>query len=138
MQFRPSFTQQNVIRNKFQAQAIPLKIETLFKIEISHLKITHMWRRWDTLQNFFLAFIDKLEKQIIIKKTVEWVNKKKQNNFNIYVLFKKEKKNTELQSETGRIFCHLGHFLPFQPQENLENQNFKIEKNIKRYYTFTH
>ena len=33
-------------------------------------KITHI-RRWGTPQNFFLAFIDKLEKQIIIKKTVE-------------------------------------------------------------------
>ena len=30
-----------------------------------------MWRRWGTPQNFFLAFIDELEKQIIIKKTVE-------------------------------------------------------------------
>ena len=34
-------------------------------------KITHMSRRWGTPQNFFLAFIDELEKQIIIKKTVE-------------------------------------------------------------------
>ena len=34
-------------------------------------KITHMWRRWGTLQNFFFAFIDELEKQIIITKTVE-------------------------------------------------------------------
>ena len=30
-----------------------------------------MWSRWGTPQNFFLAFIDELEKQIIIKKTVE-------------------------------------------------------------------
>ena len=30
-----------------------------------------MWRRWGTPQNFFLAFIDELEKQIISKKTVE-------------------------------------------------------------------
>ena len=34
-------------------------------------KITHMWRRWGTPQNFFLACIDELEKQIILKKTVE-------------------------------------------------------------------
>ena len=33
-------------------------------------KITYMWRRWGTSQKFFLAFIDKLEKQII-KKTAE-------------------------------------------------------------------
>ena len=31
----------------------------------------------------------------------------------------------------------MGHFLPFQPPENPENQNFKIEKNTWRYYNFT-
>ena len=36
------------------------------------------------------------------------------------------------------IFVILGHFLPFQPPDNLENQNFKIEKNTWRYYHFTH
>ena len=30
-----------------------------------------MWRMWDTPQNFCLAFIDKLEKQLFIKNTVE-------------------------------------------------------------------
>ena len=34
------------------------------------------------------------------------------------------------------IFVILGHFLPFQPLDNLENQN--IEKNTWRYYHFTH
>ena len=33
-----------------------------------------MWRRWDTPQNFFLAFIDELENQIIIKKLLKWAN----------------------------------------------------------------
>ena len=59
-------------------------------------KFTHMLRRWGTPQNFFLTFIDKLEKQIIIKKTVE-LGQKKQNNFNIYnIAFLKKyiKKNT--------------------------------------------
>ena len=36
------------------------------------------------------------------------------------------------------FFVILGHFLPFQPPDNLENQNFKIEKNTWRYYHFTH
>ena len=54
-------------------------VRNLFRLK----KITHMWRRWGTPQNFFLAFIDELEKQIIIKKTVE-VGQQKQNNFNIY------------------------------------------------------
>ena len=33
--------------------------------------------------HFFLAFIDDLEKQIIIEKLLKWANKR-QNNFNIY------------------------------------------------------
>ena len=35
------------------------------------------------------------------------------------------------------IFDNLGHFLPFQPLKNLENQNFNTEKNTWRYYHFT-
>ena len=35
------------------------------------------------------------------------------------------------------IFVILGHFLPFQPLDNLENQNFDIKKNTWR-YRFTH
>ena len=59
-------------------------------------KITHMSRRWGKPQNLFLAFIDELEKQIIITKTVE-VGQQKNNNFHIYnVAFLKKKitKNT--------------------------------------------
>ena len=36
------------------------------------------------------------------------------------------------------IFVILGDSLPFLPPDNLENQNFEIEKNILRYYHFTH
>ena len=36
------------------------------------------------------------------------------------------------------FFVILGHLLPFQPSDNPENQNFKIEKTTKRYYHFTH
>ena len=38
----------------------------------------------------------------------------------------------------AEFFVILGHFLPFQPPDNLENQNFKIKKNTWRYYHFTH
>ena len=37
-----------------------------------------------------------------------------------------------------QIFVILDHFMPFQPPENLEKQNFKIEKKTWRYYHFTH
>ena len=57
-------------------------------------KITHMWRRWHTPQNFFLVFIDELEKQLFIKK---------HKIFNIYniVIFLKNKKMP------GNITVHL-------------------------------
>ena len=58
-------------------------IAVLSTVSVSRKKITHMWERWGTPQNFFLTFINELEKQIIIKKLLKWANKK-QNNFNIY------------------------------------------------------
>ena len=36
------------------------------------------------------------------------------------------------------IFVILGSFLSFHPPDNAENQNFKIVKNIWRYYHLTH
>ena len=45
---------------------------------------THVKRRWGTPQNFFLAFMAELEKQIFINigPLLKWANKK-QNKFNI-------------------------------------------------------
>ena len=37
----------------------------------------------------------------------------------------------EIQGATDKKFCHFGAFLPFQPPDNLENQNFKIENFFK-------
>ena len=42
-----------------------------------------MWRSWGTPQNFCLAFIDELEKQLFIKKLLKWANNKCKN-FDIY------------------------------------------------------
>ena len=53
---------------------------------------------------FFLAFIDELEKQIFIKKLLKWANEK-QNNFNIYnvAFFKKIKeKHLEISLSKSR------------------------------------
>ena len=36
------------------------------------------------------------------------------------------------------ILVILGHYLPFQPLDNLENQNFIIKKNTWRYYHLIH
>ena len=45
----------------------------------------------------------------------------------------------EIWSETGRIFLSFwAIFLPFQPPDNLENQNFEIEKKTSRYIIILH
>ena len=110
-----------------------------------------MWRRWGKPQNFFLVFIDELEKQIIIKKLLKWANKK-QNNFNIYnVVFFKEKikKNTcryHYQNPDDMIYSSwdieqnimklviLGHFLPFYPHKTPKIEILKNEKICWRYH----
>ena len=125
----------------------------LSTVSVSRKKIRHMWGRWGTPQNLFLEFIDKLEKQIIIKKLLKWANKK-QNNLNIYhAVFKKnknkkikkEKKNTcryhylnlddmtysswDIKQNILKLLI-LGHFLPFYPDKTPKNQNFKKWKNL--------
>ena len=61
-------------------------------------KITHMWRRWDTTQNFFLAYTaDELEKQIFIKKNCWCGPIKKQNKFRKYNVALKKNKGKHLE-----------------------------------------
>ena len=104
-----------------------------FRIQEKHpicLKTTHVWRRWGTPQNLFLAFIDELEKLVIVEKTVE-VGRLKASTFNIYnvAFFKNNiKKNTcryHYQNLNDMIYSSwdkeqnklklviLGHVLPF-------------------------
>ena len=92
-----------------------------------------MWTRWGTYQNFFLAFLDELEKQIFTKKTVE----KKKTNLK---LFKKIKKNRwiyhyrnlnymihsswDIEQNWLKLVI-LGHFLPIPPKNPPKNEILK-------------
>ena len=113
----------------------------------------HMWRRWDTPQNFCLAFINELEKQLFIKKLLKWANKKC-NNFNIYnVVFLQKKKWRKTPADiiilppvpkflnmiynSWDIECDrlklviVDHFLPFYPTpKNCKNKNCEKIKNM--------
>ena len=59
--------------------ALAYLIEHLLKYQLSKNhnyiivinKITHMRRRWGTPQNFYLAVIDELEKELFIKKLLK-------------------------------------------------------------------
>ena len=65
------------------------------------IKIIHMWRRWGAPQNFCLAIIHELEKQLFIKKTVEVGQK------NVRILIFKMlyfKKNTEKHLEISLFY----------------------------------
>ena len=125
----------------------------MFSSQAMKQKVTYIWR-WGMPQNFFLAFSDELEKQIIIKKLFKWANKK-QNHFNIYnvvFFFKKIKKNTcryhyqnldmiysswDIEQNKLKLVI-LGHFLPFIPLKIPKTKNWKNEKICRIYHHFTH
>ena len=116
------------------------------KMELLIKKITHMWRRWGTPQNFFLAFIDELEKQIFIKNC--WGRPIKNKIILICTnvpFLKKIKKYTcrdHNQNLNDMIYSSwdieqnrlkliiLGHFLPLLPP--LTTKKIKILKKWKK------
>ena len=103
-----------------------------------------MWRRWGTPQIFFLAFIDELEKQIIIRKTVEIIliftmlhfskkYKEKHPRYHYQNLDDKIYSSWNIEQNILKLVI-LGHFYP------LKTPKIKILKNEKicwRYH-FTH
>ena len=120
-----------------------------------------MWR-WSPHQNFSLAFIDKLENQLFIKKLLKRTNK----NVTILIftkLYLKKKKKTprdiiishlctknldDMIFSTWDKKCDrlelviMEHFLPFYPTSFLKTKKIRIfekmKKNCWRYYHFTH
>ena len=72
-------------------------------------KITHIRRMWGTPQNFFLTFIDKLEKQIIIKKNHD------------HMLY------CSLDMAYNRFIFHFGLFFTLLPP--LQPKKSKLKKN---------
>ena len=90
-----------------------------------------MWRRWDTPQNFLLAFIDELKP----KKSEFWKNEKKKNCLR-YHHFTHVYQNPQsgivpkIRSEINVFLFFLGYYLSVTPPSNTpENQNFeKIKK----------
>ena len=97
-----------------------------------------MWRRSGTPQNFFLAFIDYLEKLMFIKKLLKQANQK-QNNFNICnVWFKQRiKKNNwkyHYQNLDDMIYSSWDieqKRLKKTALKKIKNQNFeKIKKTV--------
>ena len=56
---------------------------TFFELYTVYIKSQTHVKKLGTPHNFFLAFIDELEKQYLLKKLLKWANKE-QNNFNAY------------------------------------------------------
>ena len=98
-------------------------------------KITHMWRRWGTPQNFVLTFLDELEKQLFIKRTVEvgqYFTTVYQNHHMIYSFWDIER--------DGMKWVILGHFSLFYLPKNQKKKN-RILKKLKKlletsFYTY--
>ena len=93
-----------------------------------------MSKRWGTLENFFLEFIDELEKQII-KKTVTWANKNKIISIFTILHFLQKYKEKHCQNLDDLQFLRyrakhteIGNyrsFLALLPPKNPKNQDFK-------------
>ena len=102
------------------------------------LKITYMWRRWGTPQNFCSVFIDELEKQLFIKKNcwsgsiknigilifpeIKTNNKKiKKTPGDIIILYLCTNNLHDMIYSSWAIECDrlklviIGHFLTFYP-----------------------
>ena len=106
-------------------------------------KITQMWRRWGTRQNFFLAFIDELWKTRKIRKILLEIS-------SFYTFVPKTKiiwatapeiRNETfffLQQESNRN-CHFRPFFALLP--HYWTRKLKFGKNVNntwRYHPFTH
>ena len=105
-----------------------------------------MWRRWGHTSEFCLAFIDELEKQIFIKKTVElYWKKNEEKHLEISLLHICVPKSWwyDLEFLRYRVWeteiGNYGSFLPlYRPSRKTQNSEFwKHEKNYKRYHHFT-
>ena len=92
-----------------------------------------MWRRWGTPQNFLLTFIDELWKTWKIRLLKKWKRKKnkKQKNAGDTIILHVYQKPQSYEVQFLRygvrqdFFVILGHFLPFYPFNNPENQDFE-------------
>ena len=100
--------------------------------------LTHIWRTWSTPQNFCLAFINELEKQLFIKKkkTVEMAveflkNKEKHRKISLFytsrpkilMIWKNHMRYSSWDMEWDRIVCHFGSFFLILSPNNPENHN---------------
>ena len=121
-----------------------------FSWQDKNIKITHMWRKLVTPQNFCLTFTDELEKQLL-KKLLKWAYKniaistftmlyffwknKDKNPGDITILHLWTKNPDDMIYSSWDIECDrmklviMENLLPFYPlpprPKNLKNQNFK-------------
>ena len=127
------------------------KNKILYWFPLGFKKITIMWKRWGTSQNFCLAFIDKLEKQLYLLKKKCWSGPIKNVRIltftMMYILKKKTPgdiiilnlctKNLDYMIYSSwNKECDYGTFsaLSSTPKKP-KNQNLK--KNCWRYHHFT-
>ena len=102
--------------------------------EVFLQKITLMWRRWGTSQNFLLAFIDELWKTQKIRILKKWKKKKNCWRYHHFTHVYQKPQSYEVQFlryGVRQFFLVIfGHFLPlFSPlPNNPENQNFEKMK----------
>ena len=98
--------------------------------EVFLQKITLMWRRWGTSQNFLLAFIDELWKTQKIRILKKWKKNCWRYHHFTYVNQKPQSWGTvpDIQSENF-FFCHFGPFFALYPLPLQQPRKPKFWKN---------
>ena len=109
------------------------------------MKKLHTWRRWDTPQNFLLAFIHELWKTRKIRILIKWKTKKKQKKYagDIIILHMctkhyNHKRYSSWDTEWDRIFCHFGSFFTLLPHPLTQPRKPKFWKNEKSIWRCHH
>ena len=106
---------------------------------IKKKKITHMWRRLGTPQNFLLAFIDEPWKTWKIRILKKW--KKIAGDIILLHMCTKKPQSYKVQFlrfGVTHFLCHLGHFLPFTPLPQQQRRKPKFWKNEKSIWRCLH
>ena len=102
--------------------------------KISHSltkRITHMWGRWDTPQNFLLAFIDELWKTRKIRLLRKWKNLLKILSFYTWWYLMRY---SSWDTEWDKIFCYYKSFFDLLISSTLTIQKTKILKKSKKHW----
>ena len=105
--------------------------QNFLKLPLNKKKITHMWRRWSTPQNFLLTFIDELWKAWKIRVLKKKMKKKITGDIIILHMCTKNHNHmrySPCDTEWGTFWPFFALYLPPPPQQQQQPRKPKFEE----------